>query len=54
SRKKIEDYLVTFNKSNFNLHAPERAVKKDSPSAGIAITTAILSALTKKTIPADI
>ncbi|CAG8595234.1 35828_t:CDS:10, partial [Racocetra persica] len=51
---KIEDYLAILNKSNFNLHAPEGAVKKDGPSAGIAITTAILSALTKKTIPADI
>ncbi|RHZ37404.1 endopeptidase La [endosymbiont GvMRE of Glomus versiforme] len=53
-KEKIENYLATFNKSNFNLHAPEGAVKKDGPSAGIAITTAILSSLTKQTIPADI
>jgi ATP-dependent Lon protease len=53
-KEKIENYLVTFNKSNFNLHAPEGAVKKDGPSAGIAITTAILSALTKQVIPADL
>src|SRR4051812_39259878 len=53
-KEKTENYLATFNKSNFNLHAPEGAVKKDGPSAGIAITTAILSSLTKQTISADI
>ena len=40
--------------SDIHIHVPEGAVKKDGPSAGIAITSAIVSLFTDKIIPSDI
>ncbi|MBD3170578.1 MAG: endopeptidase La [candidate division Zixibacteria bacterium] len=39
-----------FNTSELHVHIPEGAVDKDGPSAGIALATAIISALTLKPI----
>ncbi|MFN3244751.1 MAG: endopeptidase La [Planctomycetota bacterium] len=42
------------DRSNLHLHFPSGAIKKDGPSAGIAIACAFLSALTDQPAPKDI
>ena len=52
-RVNAEKYGVSediFEKNDIHIHMPEGAVPKDGPSAGITLTTAIVSALTGKKV----
>ena len=43
-----------FQNKDLHLHFLEAAIKKDGPSAGVSITTSILSLLLNKEVPKDI
>lgn len=43
-----------FEKNQIHLHVPAGATPKDGPSAGVTMVTALLSLLSKKSVPTDI
>lgn len=45
---------VAFDKQDIHIHVPEGAVKKDGPSAGVTLTTAILSAFSNRPVRDDV
>lgn len=52
--KKLGIIYDLLDNSDIHIHVPEGAIKKDGPSAGIAIATALISAFTNKKIPSNI
>lgn len=47
------DYDILL-KNDIHIHVPEGAIPKEGPSAGVALTLALVSALTDKKVPKDI
>ena len=53
-KKEISDEITSFGNFGLHIHCPEAATPKDGPSAGITITTAIISRLCNIQVRNDI
>jgi ATP-dependent Lon protease len=57
ARSRAEQFGVDpnyFDEHNIHIHVPEGAVPKDGPSAGITLTTALISAMTGRPVRRDV
>ena len=52
--KKLKIDPKFFDSNDIHIHVPEGAVPKDGPSAGVTITTALVSAITNTPVKADL
>ena len=56
-KSNCEKFGIKFDdiaKKDIHIHVPEGAVPKDGPSAGVALTTALISSISNKKVPTNI
>lgn len=56
-KSNYEHYNIDYKKfesNDIHIHVPEGAIPKDGPSAGVALTTTLLSLLTDRAIPTNV